>query len=468
MSNQPQMDNFFKETLNSYSPEVPAGAWERIAATRKKRRVGIIWWQKWLSIKGLIITAMLGFIVTGGLYISKNKETQTAGFSTKNATKSIDHLQDLAKPATTTSKEKNVIQVELSTKEKNEPKVNASFKETINKLAITTGRSDNNTQLKLQKIISEGKKRNNVKQPNVEDAMIAGNESTINGSQLSYEKYETIKEQIFSKMPFSASPKTALSFADKSFQQIVLNGIIPPGCPKAEKDAAGNKMYWEVYSGIDYASKKYSDTSNSVFQEKRKATTSFQSAYSAGFRFTRVFNNGISFRTGLNYSQINEKFSFIQSNIVQTTYIIDAVNGDTTGSFTVRGTRYKTTYNKYRSVDIPLLLGYEVGNGRLHANFNAGAIVNIYSWQKGELLDTNYQPVSITTGKGNNAFHYKTNAGVGFTAAASVYYKLNDRLHLLAEPYFRYNFSPISKEILSLQERFTTIGLRIGLRIDLQ
>jgi len=93
-------------------------------------------------------------------------------------------------------------------------------------------------------------------------------------------------------------------------------------------------------------------------------------------------------------------------------------------------------------------------------------VINLYSWQKGELLDTAFQPVSITTGKGVPAFQYKTNIGVGFTAAASVYYKLNDRLHLLAEPYFRYNFSPMNKEALSLQERFTTMGLRLGIRID--
>ena len=109
-----------------------------------------------------------------------------------------------------------------------------------------------------------------------------------------------------------------------------------------------------------------------------------------------------------------------------------------------------------------------MGNGRLHANLNAGAIINLYSWQQGELLDTNNQPVSITTGKSNDAFQYKTNAGIGFTAAASIYYKLNDRLHVLAEPYFRYNLSPMSKDILSLQERFTTIGLRLGIRVDLK
>ena len=32
------------------------------------------------------------------------------------------------------------------------------------------------------------------------------------------------------------------------------------------------------------------------------------SAFSGGIRFTRVFSNAMSFRAGLNYSQVNEKF----------------------------------------------------------------------------------------------------------------------------------------------------------------
>jgi hypothetical protein len=468
MSNQQQMDDFFKEAFNSYSPEVPAGTWERIADTRKKRRVALVWWRKWLTTKWLIVTAITGLIIAGGFYFSKDKEMETAIISSANSTKKIHPSKELSANTAATSKEITGKKADLSTEENIKNIVKSPLNNKINEAVIVSASSSTTTYLKPLKRKTAGKMTLSIALPEVEEANIDNNTSTNNNPLVTDADKMDEKEQQLNKMPFSFSAITAMSLADISHQQIVLNGIRPPGCPPAEKDAAGNKMYWEVYTGVDYASKKYTDTGNSVFLEKRKATTSFQSAYSAGVRFTRVFNNGVSFRTGLNYSQINEKFSFIQSNLVQTTYIIDAVSGDTTGSYTVRGTRYKTTFNKYRSLDIPLLLGYEVGNGRFHANFNAGAIVNLYSWQQGELLDTNYQPISITTGKGNDAFHYKTNAGIGFTAAASMYYKLNDRLHLLAEPYFRYSLSPMSKDVLSLQERFTTIGLRLGIRIDLQ
>lgn len=261
-----------------------------------------------------------------------------------------------------------------------------------------------------------------------------------------------------------ASKIYAASLANQTRTSITSGGI--PGCPKADLDAAGNKDYLEFYAGPDLARKHYSDTGQSMYLQRRKESTQTLLSWSAGVRYTRVFNNGVSFRTGFNYSQINERFRYVNSNTVQMNYEIDPYSGDTLAVTRVTGTRYKTTYNRFRSLDIPLLLGYEMGTGRLHVNLNAGLLVNIYNWQKGDVLDTSYHPVSITTGKGNAQYMYKTNAGLGFTGGASVYYRLTDRYHLLAEPYFRYHFAPISNSALSLQEKFTTLGIRLGLRVD--
>ena len=46
--------------------------------------------------------------------------------------------------------------------------------------------------------------------------------------------------------------------------------------------------------------------------------------------------------------------------------------------------------------------------------------------------------------------------------------KLTDKLHLLIEPYFRYNLSPMSKANLNLQQKFHTVGLRAGIRMDIK
>ena len=248
-------------------------------------------------------------------------------------------------------------------------------------------------------------------------------------------------------------------------KNISLTALTIP-CPESEKNAAGNKRYIEIYGGPDYAFRSFNDTANSAYLQKRKESTRFSSAFSLGLRYTRVFNNAVSFRTGLNYSQVNEKFSYVQGHIVQLVYLIND-QGDTTGSYASTGTRYKTTYNRYKTVDIPLIFGYEMGNSRLHTNINAGLIVNAYSWQKGDVLDTNDQPVNITTGKSRSPYQFKTNVGIGFTGGVSFYYKLTNRLHILAEPWLRYNFSAANKAEITLKQKYTTTGVRIGLRIDL-
>jgi opacity protein-like surface antigen len=110
-----------------------------------------------------------------------------------------------------------------------------------------------------------------------------------------------------------------------------------------------------------------------------------------------------------------------------------------------------------------------LGNGKLHANINAGAMVNVYSWQKGDVLDAAGNPVNITTGKNSaSPYGFKTNIGIGFTGGISVYYKLTDKLHLLAEPYYRHNLSSMNKDNLTLKQKYNTAGIKLGIRLDLK
>ena len=84
--------------------------------------------------------------------------------------------------------------------------------------------------------------------------------------------------------------------------------------------------------------------------------------FSTGVRLSAVSGFGLAFRTGINYSQISEKFEYFNGSEV-TTEIVEnyGPNGEFLGTDTivVTGSRYKTTFNKYRTLDIPILLGYE-------------------------------------------------------------------------------------------------------------
>jgi len=477
MSNSQQFDNYVKEQFNDYAPDVHPRIWENISARSKRRKPVGFWYTIYSNKNTLLLAALLLALSTGTgwWYFSKNsaspviqevssgknkpsaaqqtdigKEQQSPDNNNTNSSKQQEPLTTLnagssTAPGGSTSKNTND---HLSGK--------GASNITIYSPSLQTGGEENITAGNYSGSGKKQKSTGNLLRIN----------STAPGTGNEEEEY-SVGGSLLGRLTFDAemisAKRKAKSPLSLSFQQIAFL----PDCPSIEKNASGNKKYLEIYGGPDYAFRSLSDTGNSEYLKRRKESTKFSSAFSAGVRYTKVFNNSMSVRAGVNYSQINEKFTFSQGNLVQVTYII-GTNGDTLGSYITTGTRYKTTINKYRSIDIPLAMGYEMGNGRLHANINAGVIVNIYSWQKGDVLDTAYNPVNITTGKGSSPYQFKSNIGVGFIGGVSVYYKLTDRLHLMAEPYFRYNFSPMNKDNITLKQKYQTAGLRVGIRIDLK
>ena len=482
MSNQ-QFDDHIKGQLSSSSPDVPPHIWEAIVAKQRDRRPGFL--VSLFHRRNLMI--LLCILLAGGsgawllnnVFSSSADEKKITG-TTINKTQTPDNNNTTTtEPSTTTTNnstpidndvinvvDKNYSSPTIITNQRstsNEPSSNRSSltrssRTNIQTYPATADESEKNKYTSYSKNTIT-KKTNavtkvGIKEESENDAdAVALNELPVGGTLLG-------------RLTYGIPEKETFKTTDAGLNKRNSPNVTLPKCP-IEKNISGNKKYFEIYGSYDYGLRSLKDSnSNSAYLQKRKESTTFTSAYSAGLRYTKVFNNSMSVRGGVNFSQINEKFTFIQGNIIQVIYIIDA-NGDTTGSYTTSGTRYKTTHNKYRTIDIPLMIGYEMGNGRLHTNINVGPVINIYSWQRGEVLDANGQPVSITTGKSNSPYGFKTNAGIGFMGAVSVYYKMTEKLHILAEPYFRYNFNQMNKENITFKQKYNTIGVRLGVRLDI-
>ena len=452
MSEERNFDYFVKSELADLSPVVTPRIWENIVAERSKRKpVGF--WTNYLTTKNVLLVAGLLVTVTASVLFMKKSNT--------NHTNAQDKTDVALVNATSPSSERN-INKEVTGSIQNQVQSNGVSKDPSINFSTPTDLDKNNLQQNVNSIFSN----DNIAQTNDDDIIPI---STVAKSDDQTKFSTALQENFPDRLKMFGLFNPTIPASQGSLQSRLFPNVALPGCPTVEEAAAGNKRYVEIYAGPDFTLRNFKDTSQSLYLQKRKASTKVSSAYSAGIRYTRVFNNGMSVKAGFNYSQINEKFSFIQSNLIQTTYTIDPVTGDTTGSYTITGTRTKTTYNKYRTLDIPLLVGYELGNGRLHVNINAGAMINVYSWQKGEVLDTTFQPVTITTGKSaSSPYQFKNNVGVGLTGGVGFYYKLTDQLHLMAEPYFRYNLQPMSKSGLALQQKYNTIGLHVGVRLDLE
>ncbi len=501
-----KFDDFVKKRFSDYSPDVPAHIWDTIADKRKKRRAGGFWFNR----RNLLLLIVL--IGAGGTaWWLSNKPPSPEGELFADS-REIKESVTSAKSKTETAQNPSV---------NNSPNDNSAIKNTISDNNITaenittnkpTIKQSDNKNLIDSKINSiphtaqqalpgtstvysplpylppaspvaakRKKSARSVNRPklNNEDAQIeSSNEDGYDVASNKGIPALTGAGTLMGKLMYAAEKlkisknKTIPGFTAEFHEALF------PKCPRIDAPS-GNEQYVDLYAGPDIAIPSFTDTGNSAYLQKRKESTKFSSAYSAGFRYTRVFNNSVSLRTGINYSQINEKFNFEKGGIIQYVYTIDQATGDTIGSYSITGTRYKTTFNRYRTIDVPLQIGYEMGNGRLHANLSAGAMINLYSWQRGDVLDTSLAPVNITSGKSSSPYGFKTNIGVGFIAGASFYYKLStntdaenakliDRMHLLFEPYFRYSFRPMSKENFTLTQKYSTAGFRLGIRIDIK
>lgn len=466
MNNSRQFDEHINEQFNNYSPDVPMHIWEKIMAEKDKKRPAGFWMSFFNSRNNLLILGLIITISSGGtwFYFNKNKPLNPiqSNFENINIDKKMDAGPGISETALTPKQQIN------STDLNSNPPLAADHQAAnSNPALLSAGNIKANIvspsfQQDDDKYMTPLTNKGHKKRYTGLAAILVN--TTI--PDLVEDEFEG-QGTLLGRLSFNAEQITVKRKTEQSGTLRFNPIVFLPDCPTHEKNTAGNKKYIEFFTGPDYAFRSLQDTGNSDYLQKRKESTNFKSGFSAGMRFTKVFNNSMSVRAGINYSQINEKFTFNQGNIIQVTYIINT-NGDTIGSYSTTGSRYKTTINRFRSIDIPIVMGYEIGNGKLHANINAGAVVNIYSWQKGDVLDRAGNPVSITTGKNASPYQFKTNAGIGFIAAVSVYYKLNDKLHIMAEPYFRYNISPINKEGITLKQKYQTAGLRLGIRLDLK
>ena len=453
MKNEFPFDDFIRGQLNSYTPEVPERIWNNIVAERNTKPKGF--WLNWLNAGNILLVTLILITAGVGYYFIASPKDKFNIAAQKN-----EHKKD---------------QDQVNLNAENNNKVDPPVLNEKNTVVLAQDENTINSNDLLNKEYSSNTNTNQsakTKDQKIRESDLFSSQNIIGANNASLTN--DLTKLLF---PFSFANAREI----ENTQKVNKVNVKLPDCPTIEKNAAGNKKYWELYAGPDYVFdnyKTYGDTASNNYLQKRKASTKFASAFSAGVRYTKVFNNGMSVRSGVNYSQVNEKFIYFNPNEIKyitviTTRVVIRSPGDTlyindTLQYQQSGARTKTTYNRYRNIDIPLVIGYELGNGKIHANINAGVIINIYSWYKGDMLDTTYQPVSITTGKGNKQYQYKNNIGVGFLGSISMYYKLNDQMHLVLEPYFRYNLSPMSNNNSNLQQRFHTTGIRAGIRLDLK
>ncbi len=251
------------------------------------------------------------------------------------------------------------------------------------------------------------------------------------------------------------------------------------GCPtfgKQRKRGGEKSIYIDVYGAPEYAFRRI--TANlpemAAYLKARDTVESPWYAFSAGVRGSVVFKNGLAFRTGFVYNQTNEIAVFDSLGIgkkeITETYPPRPGGGvDTVRTTKITSGIFRTTkYNRYRSIDIPLQLGFEFPmNDYWSFSVNGGVNFNLSAWRKADILNEKRtrQEVSSKFGETNTVF--RNSLGLSIFGSVAAYRQLTGNLQLVIEPSVRHYLQPITRSDFALNQAYTNAGLILGLRYKL-
>ncbi len=464
-------DEFVKSKLEHYDSGAPMHVWERIREKEKDDKKGFFFFKRfWLT--GIVMLTLTGMAYLTWNSVTKNneKDQQVTAANQKikyNKTTSVQTIKE-----TNSGNQQQQSSADLSV---------AENKITTSTGTLNTDKSNTDVEKNFTGSVAAHSSINTKQRT----ASAGENAALSNSKQKSDKADYTISQQ---QTTADQQKEYALSFTGMANYRNSLNnfrlGNITqstnrPTCPTVNGPYR-NDLYIEFYGSPDYTMRSFSNPSSlNNYIALRRSSEDNRNGFSTGIRIAKNIGEKMLIKAGVNYSQINERLRIVNEKEKQLTQIITIrtvirAPGDTlfirdTTYFEQSGTRYRTTYNRYRFIDIPLIFSYEFGNRELLSfSINAGPVFNISSFYRGEVLDTSLSPVKILTAKGNGANNWRSNIGVGIFASFAVYKHMNERLQIFGEPYLRYNFKPVTQNTNFVNQRYLITGMQLGIRYNLQ
>lgn len=243
-------------------------------------------------------------------------------------------------------------------------------------------------------------------------------------------------------------------------------------CPSWVKEKLG--FYLEAYYAPEFALRsitaKNRDTLSVTNQNARNESEKSLISYSLGARALFLTPSGISFKLGLNYSQINERFIWQDPESERTVTVVDKdpITGDTlsVNSYIEFGSEKIEIVNRYKSFDIPLLIGFEKYKGKkLSYSMNAGIYLNLISEQRGMFFDPNGNRAWFTSdNSAGNYKAYKSSLGLSFFASAGLMYHWVEGIDFFAEPSVRFYSQSFTLKDYPLNQKYIAVGIHTGIR----
>ncbi len=276
-----------------------------------------------------------------------------------------------------------------------------------------------------------------------------------------------------------ANKKNELSYAQRLGMQALspLNYNRPPFSRNDKIECYDHRkkvhpFYLEVYSSVDFIKNWLSANGNEElsYLNERKATQTQLQGYRAGLRLKYLTRSGLYFKAGVEFGAIRERFD--RSETTEKTEILPnqlletITQADTTiyiygdAPVTIVETTSWKVWNTYKTVGIPVLLGYQTELKKFNLGIELGAIYNVLYKFEGMLLDKTLVPTM-------DPDFFKNRINTSLTGGLSLGYKLNSRYTAMAYTSFKHNLSDINNQYNPITQSNSKIGIGIGLEIKL-
>ncbi|MCB0703755.1 MAG: hypothetical protein KDC34_00530 [Saprospiraceae bacterium] len=228
------------------------------------------------------------------------------------------------------------------------------------------------------------------------------------------------------------------------------------------------RTYVELYFSPDYAIRSLTAKSSefgeyATLREKE----AFQFAFTTGMRWNVVSPKGFGIRVGLQYAQIGELFTYTDPGAVQVNISNEYEDGVLISSDTtyVYGDSTFEIHNYYRTLDVPVMLGYEWEFQRMSFSVYGGIVANLWFGKKGKFLGPDLEQVlTFTDGDPNEYLAFKDNLSAHFAGSFGFHYQFAPNYYMLVEPHFRYFPNGITRDDYGLTQRYFVSGIALGLR----
>ena len=236
------------------------------------------------------------------------------------------------------------------------------------------------------------------------------------------------------------------------------------------------KFYFDAMAAPSMAlrSLKPTDENYALYADSRRATELPRYTYGAALQLSAVYNNTWALRSGVHYSEIRERFAYTIENEVRTIITnIYGQNGTIIGTDTTieNNARQVVANNRYRTLNIPIIVGYEKNFNRFSLAINGGASINILFEPNGEFLSPeDNRPVTFSNDTRAEAAYpaFREGLGLSFYGSVGVQYYLSPRLQLLVEPHVNAFTRSFTREDFMTDQRYLTAGVFVGLRHQFQ